>query len=79
MLADMATEVAAARLLTERSAADKDAGRKTTLISSQAKLYASEVAVRVAEKAVQILGGYGYCKDYPSAARLGDVQRRVAR
>jgi alkylation response protein AidB-like acyl-CoA dehydrogenase len=65
MLADMATEVAAARLLTERSAEDKDAGRKTTLISSQAKLYASEVAVRVAEKAVQILGGYGYCKDYP--------------
>jgi alkylation response protein AidB-like acyl-CoA dehydrogenase len=65
MLADMATEVAASRLLTERSAADKDAGRKTSLISSQAKLYASEVAVRVAEKAVQILGGYGYCKDYP--------------
>jgi alkylation response protein AidB-like acyl-CoA dehydrogenase len=65
MLADMATDVAAARLLTERSAEDKDAGRKTTLISSQAKLYASEVAVRVAEKAVQVLGGYGYCKDYP--------------
>jgi len=65
MLADMATDVAAARLLTERSAEDKDAGRKTTLISSQAKLYASEAAVRVAEKAVQILGGYGYCKDYP--------------
>jgi hypothetical protein len=65
MLADMATDVAAARLLTERSAEDKDAGRKTTLVSSQAKLYASEAAVRVAEKAVQILGGYGYCKDYP--------------
>ena len=40
-------------------------GGKTTLISSQAKLYASEVAVHVAEEAVQILGGYGYCKDYP--------------
>ncbi len=64
-LADMATEVQAARLLTERAAEDKDAGRKTTLLSSQAKLYASEVAVRVAENAVQILGGYGYCKDYP--------------
>jgi len=64
-LADMATEVQAARLLTETAADDKDAGRKTTLISSQAKLYASEVAVRTAENAVQILGGYGYCKDYP--------------
>jgi len=64
-LADMATDVHAARLLTERAAEDKDAGRKTTLLSSQAKLYASEAAVRVAENAVQILGGYGYCKDYP--------------
>ena len=64
-LADMATQVDAARLLTERAADDKDAGRKTTLISSQAKLYASEVAVHVAEEAVQIFGGYGYCKDYP--------------
>jgi len=64
-LADMATQVDAARLLTERAADDKDAGRKTTLISSQAKLYASEIAVHVAEEAVQIFGGYGYCKDYP--------------
>jgi len=64
-LADMATAVHAARLLTEHSADEKDAGRKTTLVSSQAKLYASEVAVKVAEEAVQVLGGYGYCKDYP--------------
>jgi len=64
-LADMATEVDAARLLTERAADLKDEGKKTTLISSQAKLYASETAVRVGEEAVQILGGYGYCKDYP--------------
>ncbi|MGA2587723.1 MAG: acyl-CoA dehydrogenase family protein [Candidatus Aminicenantales bacterium] len=64
-LADMATHISAARLLTECAADEKDAGRKTTLISSQAKLYASEVAVNVAEEAVQILGGYGYCKDYP--------------
>jgi len=64
-LADMATQVAAARLLTESAADEKDEGRKTTLISSQAKLYASEVAVHVGEEAVQILGGYGYCKDYP--------------
>jgi len=64
-LADMATHVSAARLLTECAADEKDAGRKTTLISSQAKLFASETAVHVAEEAVQILGGYGYCKDYP--------------
>jgi alkylation response protein AidB-like acyl-CoA dehydrogenase len=64
-LADMATLIEAARLLTERAADLKDSGGKTTLISSQAKLYASEAAVKVAEEAVQIHGGYGYCKDYP--------------
>ena len=64
-LADMATTVAAARLLTESAAAAKDAGEKVTLPASQAKLYASEVAVRVCEEAVQIHGGYGYIKDYP--------------
>ena len=64
-LADMVTEVQAARLLTEHAADEKDAGRKTTGLSAQAKLYASEVSVRTAESAVQILGGYGYCKDYP--------------
>jgi len=64
-LADMATMVSAAHLLTEQAAEDKDAGRKTTLISSQAKLYAGETAVRVAEEAVQIHGGYGYTKEYP--------------
>ena len=65
-LADMATDVTAARLLTERAAAAKDAGEKTTLLSSQAKLYASEAAVRVAEQGVQIHGGYGYIKEYPA-------------
>ncbi|MGZ5452978.1 MAG: acyl-CoA dehydrogenase family protein [Candidatus Aminicenantales bacterium] len=64
-LADMATAVHAARLLTERAAEEKDRGGKTTLLSAQAKLHASEVAVRVGEDAVQVLGGYGYCKDYP--------------
>ena len=64
-LADMATAVNAARLLTERAADEKDRGGKTTLLSAQAKVYASEVAVRVGEEAVQVLGGYGYCKDYP--------------
>jgi alkylation response protein AidB-like acyl-CoA dehydrogenase len=61
----MATLVETSRLLTERAADEKDAGRKTTLISSQAKLYAAESAVKVAEEAVQIHGGYGYTKDYP--------------
>lgn len=65
-LADMATELDAARLLTMRSAALKDQGRKTTLESSMAKLYASEVAVRIGEEAVQIHGGYGYTKEYPA-------------
>lgn len=64
-LADMATSVDAARLLTQRSAALKDAGVTTTRESAMAKLYASEVAVKVAEEAVQIHGGYGYTKDYP--------------
>jgi alkylation response protein AidB-like acyl-CoA dehydrogenase len=64
-LADMATAVDAARLLTERAADMKQAGEKVTLASSQAKLFASETAVRVAEDAVQIHGGYGYIKDYP--------------
>jgi alkylation response protein AidB-like acyl-CoA dehydrogenase len=64
-LADMATQIDAARLLTYRAAAMKHAGRPTTKESSMAKLYASEVAVRVSEESVQIHGGYGYIKDYP--------------
>ena len=64
-LADMATQIEAARLLTYRAAALKDAGKKVTKESSMAKLYASEVSVRVSEEAVQIHGGYGYTKDYP--------------
>ena len=64
-LADMATSVDAARLLTQRAASLKDAGRITTRESAMAKVYASEVAVAVAEEAIQIHGGYGYTKDYP--------------
>jgi alkylation response protein AidB-like acyl-CoA dehydrogenase len=64
-LADMATNVDAARLLTQRAASLKDAGRITTRESAMAKVYASEVAVAVAEEAIQIHGGYGYTKDYP--------------
>ena len=65
-LADMATQIDAARLLTYRAAAIKDKGAVTTKESSMAKLFASEVAVRVAEESVQIHGGYGFIKDYPA-------------
>jgi alkylation response protein AidB-like acyl-CoA dehydrogenase len=65
-LADMATQIDAARLLTYRAAAMKNNGRTTTKESSMAKLFASEVAVRVSEESVQIHGGYGYIKDYPA-------------
>jgi alkylation response protein AidB-like acyl-CoA dehydrogenase len=64
-LADMATQIDAARLLMYRAASLKDNGRKTTKESSMAKLFASEVAVKVSEEAIQIHGGYGYTKDYP--------------
>jgi alkylation response protein AidB-like acyl-CoA dehydrogenase len=73
-LADMATEIDAARLLTMRSASMKDAGMKTTLESSMAKLYASEVAVRCANEGVQIHGGYGFIKDYPAEKYYRDVK-----
>ena len=65
-LADMATQIEAARLLTLQAAALKDAGKKTTQQSAMAKLFASEVAVRVSEESVQVHGGYGYTKDYPA-------------
>ena len=64
-LADMATAIEAARLLTMRAAMLKDRGETTTLESSMAKVFASETAVRVGEEAVQIHGGYGYTTDYP--------------
>ena len=64
-LADMATEIEAARLLTMRAATLKDQGATVTLESSMAKVFASETAVRVGEEAVQIHGGYGYTTDYP--------------
>jgi alkylation response protein AidB-like acyl-CoA dehydrogenase len=73
-LADMATEIEAAKLLTLRAAAMKDAGMKTTLESSMAKLYASEVAVRCANEGVQIHGGYGFIKDYPAEKFYRDVK-----
>jgi alkylation response protein AidB-like acyl-CoA dehydrogenase len=65
-LADMATQIEAARLLTYQAAEMKNKGKNTTKESSMAKLYASEISVRVAEESVQIHGGYGYIKDYPA-------------
>ncbi len=73
-LADMATELDAARLLTMRAADMKDKGMKTTQESSMAKLYASEVAVRCANEGVQIHGGYGFIKDYPAEKFYRDVK-----
>ncbi len=73
-LADMATELDAARLLTQRAAVLKDAGRKVTRESAMAKLFASEVAVRICNEAVQLFGGYGFIKDYPVEKYYRDVK-----
>lgn len=73
-LADMATEIDAARLLTYRAGWLKDTGRPTTKESSMAKLYAAEVSVRVANLAVQIHGGYGFTKDFKPEKYYRDVK-----
>ena len=73
-LADMATRIEAARLLTYRAAYLKDQRRRTTLESAMAKLYASEIAVRAADDSVQIHGGYGFVKDYPAEKFFRDVK-----
>jgi len=73
-LADMSTQLDAARLLTLRAAQMKDDGQKTTMESAMAKYYASEVAVRCGEEAVQIFGGYGYLRDYPAEKYWRDAK-----
>jgi len=73
-LADMATEIDAARLLTLRAAWLKDQGASVNKESSMAKLYASEAAVRATNDAVQIHGGYGFIKDYPVEKFYRDVK-----
>lgn len=73
-LADMATEIAAARLLVQRAAWLKDQGRSVNTESAMAKLYASEIAVKAANEAVQIHGGYGFTKDYPVEKFYRDVK-----
>jgi alkylation response protein AidB-like acyl-CoA dehydrogenase len=73
-LVDNASRVEAARLLTYRAAWLKDQGRRMTLESSMAKLFASEIAVRASEDGVQIFGGYGFVKDYPAEKFFRDVK-----
>jgi alkylation response protein AidB-like acyl-CoA dehydrogenase len=73
-LADMATSIEASRLLVFQAGAMKDAGKRVTRESSMAKLFASEAAVRVADEALQIHGGYGFIKDYPVEKFYRDVK-----
>jgi hypothetical protein len=73
-LADNATRIEAARLLTYRAAHLKDRGVRTTRESAMAKLYASEIAVKAADDCVQIHGGYGFVKDYPAEKYFRDVK-----
>jgi butyryl-CoA dehydrogenase len=74
MLADMATEIDAARLLTWRAAALKDASEDHVLAAAEAKLFASDIAVRAARDCVQIFGGYGYLKDFPAERHYRDAK-----
>jgi alkylation response protein AidB-like acyl-CoA dehydrogenase len=74
LIADMAVETEAARMMAWRAAALADAGRSYTLAASQAKYYASEVAVRAAHAALQVHGGYGYVDEFPVARYLRDAR-----
>lgn len=73
-LAEMATNIEAARLLTYRAAAMKDAGIQNTKEAAEAKLFASEIAEKAASEAVQIFGGYGFIKEYPVEKFYRDVK-----
>ncbi|MBI5731599.1 MAG: acyl-CoA dehydrogenase family protein [Ignavibacteriales bacterium] len=73
-LADIATEIEAARLMTFKAAKMKDEKKEILEIASKAKLFASEVATRAANEAVQIFGGYGFTKDYPVEKFYRDVK-----
>lgn len=74
MIADMATELDAARLMVQRAARLKDAGKPCLKEASMAKLYASEVAEKVCSKAIQVFGGYGYLNDFPVERFYRDVR-----
>jgi len=73
-LADMATKIEAASLLTYRAAELKDKGKSVNKESAMAKLYASEIAVEIANEGVQIFGGYGYTKDFPAEKYYRDAK-----
>jgi len=73
-LADMATKVEAAKMLTFRAADLKNRGKNVNIESAMAKLYASEIAVEVANEGVQIFGGYGYTKDFPAEKYYRDAK-----
>jgi butyryl-CoA dehydrogenase len=74
MLADMATEVDAARLMTWRAATLKDRGERFTAEAAMAKLFASDVAMKAARNCVQIFGGYGYLRDFPAERHYRDAK-----
>jgi butyryl-CoA dehydrogenase len=74
MLADMATEIDAARLLTRKAAWKQDSGGRFSMEASIAKLFASEMATRVTHKAIQVHGGYGYSREYPVERMYRDAR-----
>ncbi len=74
MIADMATEIEASRLLTWKSAVLLDQGERNTLLSSHAKRFAADTAMKVTTDAVQIYGGYGFIKDYPVEKLMRDAK-----
>lgn len=74
LLAEMATQVEAARALTYRASSEYDAGRVSPALSAMSKCFASDVAMRVATDAVQVFGGYGFLKDYPVERLMRDAK-----
>ena len=74
IIADMATEIEAARLLTWKSAVQLDQGQRNTLISSHAKRFAGDIAMKVTTDAVQVYGGYGFIKEYPVEKLMRDAK-----
>src|SRR6476660_3482158 len=74
MIADMATEIEASRLLTWKSAAMLDRGERNTLVSSHAKRFAADTAMKTATEAVQVYGGYGFIKEYPVEKLFRDAK-----
>ena len=74
MIADMAKDIHAARLLAYQSAWMLDAGQRNTLVSSYAKCFAADMAMRVTTDAVQVFGGYGYSREYPVEKLMRDAK-----